>query len=425
MSNTQDNYISKAAINAANSSQGNRKQTSVPTRSDGTVGIRATLNNMGINNSLIGYDEINKTVTLGGKTLMKPTYIDEDAGISYAAPAEIQKNLVSYYSSSNNPIVKVTDAYANYAGQYGLSADALNYGNGTVTLGGVPLDILYVDDEGKSWAFQDNVQNSVNSYINSLGVSSPNDVLDYYNRRYLTPINSLANSIRNRSDFTYDPESDPVYQAYKNQYLTQGARASENAMANYAALTGGYANSAAATAAAQTQQYYMTQLTNQIPALAQAAYERYADKYNTDIELLGNMIDYYDTAYNNAYNANNKTINNINSSFSSNTERDNNAFQKYWERLFNQQTAESNEQDYYWTNLQNNQDYQWTDLLNTQKSNQNLVDIESSKLDNTQKQIYLKYYNDILQAQLNGSNLNNRLTEEKINQLILQNMYGI
>lgn len=425
MSNTQDKYISTSAINSANTAKGNSAKTAVPTRSDGTVGIRATLNNMGISNNLIGYDEGTKTVTLGGKTFMKPSYIDEDAGVSYATPKEIQNNLVNYYSSSSNPIVKVTDAYANYAGQYGLSADALNYGNGTVTLGGIPLDILYIDDEGKSWAFNNSVQNSVNSYIDSLGISTPNELLDYYNQKYLTPINSLARSIRTREDFEYDPNSDPVYQAYKNQYLTQGARASENAMADYAALTGGYANSAAATAAAQTQQYYMTQLTNQIPALAEAAYERYADKYNTDIELLENMIDYYDAAYDNAYSANNKTINNINNSFSSNTDRDNAAFQKYWESLFNQQKSEGNDQDYYWTNLQNSQDYQWTDLLNTQKSNQNMVDIEGDRLDNQQKQIYLEYYRDLLQAELTGSNLDNRLTEEKINQLILQNMYGL
>ncbi len=427
MLNKQDKYTNSASINSADTSRTpayNTNKTNVPTGNDGTVGIRATLNNMGINNNLIGYDEGNKTVTLGGRTLMKPSYIDENAGVSYASPKEIQNSLVNYYSSTSNPIVKVTDAYANYAGKYGLSADALNYGNGNVTLGGIPLDVLYVDDNGKSWAFRNSIEDSVNAYINSLGVSSPNNVLDNYNQRYLTPITNLANSIKNREDFTYAPESDPVYQAYKNQYITQGKRASENAMANYAALTGGYANSAAATAAAQTQQYYMTQLTNQIPELAKAAYERYADKYNADIELLGNMLDVYDTAYGNAYNANNNTVNNINSSLSSNAERDNNALQKNWDNLFNQQKYDSNEQDYYWTTMQNNQNYQWTDLLNTQKSNQNMLNIEGSRLDNSKKQIYLQYYNDLLQAELNGSNLNNRLTQEKINQLILQNMYG-
>lgn len=414
MTNKQDNYISSAAMNAAKSSDGSKAKLDVPTRSDGTVGIRATLNNMGINNDLIGYDENSKTVTLGGKHFMKPSYIDEGAGVSYASPSEIRQSLTGYYSSSNNPIVKVSDAYTNYAGQYGLSADALSYGNEAVTVGGVPIDVLYIDDEGKSWAFNDSVQSSVNEYINSLGVSSPNDVLNQYNKKYLTPINNFISSLKNRGEFTYDPESDPVYQAYKNQYLTQGSRASENAMANYSALTGGYANSAAATAAAQTQQYYMTQLTNQIPALAEAAYERYADEYSNGISLLENMLDVYNTAYSSAADANSRTISNINNSLSSNTKRDNDAFQKYWENSLNRQKYDSAEQD-----------YRWAEILNSQKSDMNIVGMKGEILDNTKKQIYLEYYNDLLQAELNGSYLDNRLTQEKINQLVLQNMYGI
>ncbi len=133
------------------------------------------------------------------------------------------------------------------------------------------------------------------------------------------------------------PDDDPVYQAYKEKYLTEGNRASQDAMANYAGLTGGYGNSAAATAAAQTNQYYMSKLGEMVPELAQQAYERYADSYNTDINLLENMLDTYNSAYSNAYGANNKTISNINSVLASNTDRDKAAYENYWNTLFNQQ----------------------------------------------------------------------------------------
>lgn len=383
-------------------------------RPDGTVGVRDTLNKMGINNSQIGYDEGTKTVTLGGKTLLKPSYIDEDAGISYASPSDIKKSLTDYYSKTSNPIVKVSDAYSNYAGEYGLKSDALSYSNGTVTVGGKPIDILFTDDDGKAWAFSDSVQNSVSDYINSLGITTPNDVLNQVNSKYLSPLSSLIKNIQNRSEFEYDPESDPVYQAYKTQYLTEGKRASENAMANYSSMTGGYANSAAATAAAQAQQYYMQQLTNQIPSLAEAAYKRYSDSMDNDLSLLGTMLDVYEVAYNNADSANRRTTENINTSSESNTSRDNVAFSKYWENMMNEQEYRKNEQD-----------FKWTDILNSQKSELNQSDLESNLLDNSQKRIYLEYYNDLLKSELEGNNLNNRLTEEKINQLILQNMYGI
>lgn len=383
-------------------------------RPDGTVGVRDTLNKMGIDNSQIGYDEGTKTVTLGGKTLLKPSYIDEDAGISYASPSDIKKSLTDYYSKTSNPIVKVSDAYSNYAGEYGLKSDALSYSNGTVTVGGKPIDILFTDDDGKAWAFSDSVQNSVSDYINSLGITTPNDVLNQVNSKYLSPLSSLIKNIQNRSEFEYDPESDPVYQAYKTQYLTEGKRASENAMANYSSMTGGYANSAAATAAAQAQQYYMQQLTNQIPSLAEAAYKRYSDSMDNDLSLLGIMLDVYEVAYNNADSANRRTTENINTSSESNTSRDNAAFSKYWENMMNEQEYRKNEQD-----------FKWTDILNSQKSELNQSDLESNLLDNSQKRIYLEYYNDLLKSELEGNNLNNRLTEEKINQLILQNMYGI
>lgn len=414
MSSKQDNTLSKTAMSAAYTSSGNKQKVSVPTRSDGSIGVRAALNNMGISNSMIGYDEGSKTVTLGGKTLIRPSYIDEDAGVSYTSPSEIQNSLVSYYSTSSNPIVKVSDAYSNYAGQYGLTADALKYGNGTVTLGGNPLNVLYTDDEGKSWAFESDVKDAVNNYINSFDIESPNELLNSYNDRYLAPAARLSRSISNRGEFSYNPENDPVYRAYKNQYTTQGARASRNAMANYAALTGGYANSAAATAAAQTNQYYMTQLTNQIPALAQAAYQRYADKYATDIKLLDSMLNQYDTAYNNALNANSKTTENINSSATSNTDRDKASSDKYWEDVFNNQKYSKNEADMYWTEKQNEQDYNWTDLLNTQKSSQNQYTIEGLRLNNIQKEIYLKYYDSLMQSELENSNLNNRLIASKL-----------
>lgn len=93
----------------------------------------------------------------------------------------------------------------------------------------------------------------------------------------------------------------------------------------------------------------MSKLGEMVPELARQAYERYADSYNTDIDLLGNMLDTYNSAYNNAYGANNKTISNINSVLSSNSDRDKAAYENYWNTLFNQQEYDKNEQDYRWT----------------------------------------------------------------------------
>lgn len=136
------------------------------------------------------------------------------------------------------------------------------------------------------------------------------------------------------------------------------------------------------------------------------------------------MLDTYNSAYSNAYGANNKTISNINSVLASNTDRDKAAYENYWNTLFNQQKYDKNEQDYRWTEANNSQDYNWNEVLNGQESTQNNLDIEDSRMDNVMKQIYMQYYNQIINNQLNSERLNNRLTEERINQLMLQNAMG-
>lgn len=389
------------------------KKTKVPTREDGQVGIRATLNNMGFSDSDIGYDEATGTVTLNGKNLMKPGYMDEDAGISYANRGDIQKSVTDFYKNSSNPVVRVSDAYAAAAGKYGLSADALSYSdNGTVSIGGQPIDILYIDDTGKSWARQNTVDTAAETYANRVGVQSPSDLAEEYAQNYLTDAYKLANQLVNRKDFSYDPDSDPVFLAYQNKYRLEGERAGRNANASYAALTGGYANSAAATAGAQASQYYAQQLSNTIPELAQQAYDRYMKKYQTDLDLLNQMVDLYDTAYQNASAANTAQRKNANASTASNIARDEAAAQRAeqdWEREWKEL---QNQQAY----TQNNRDSYWNEVFNTQNVTKNNYTNEQLRLNNIQQQTYQQYYERLLQEELSGAQLDNALSRIRLYQ---------
>ncbi len=368
----------------------------VPKREDGQVGIRTTLNNMGFSDSQIGYDQTTGTVTLNGKNLMKPGYLDEDAGVSYARESDIQKSLVNLYQGTNNPVVRVSDAYSTAAGKYGLSADALTYGNGTVSIGGKPLDILYIDNEGKAWARQDAVANAVASYANTVGILSPTELAKQYENAYLSNAQTVVNRINRREDFSYDPESDPVFQAYRNQYLREGARASRGAVADYAALTGGFENSAAATAGAQARQYYAQKLTDTVPGLAKQAYERYMEKYQTDLSLLDRMINLYDTAYENAASANEALREGANLSANSNVKRDQTAWEKNWVEKFNQQ------------------EYGQTEQEMAQKSEKHLLEMDALTLSNQQKSIYQEYYQRLLEAELTGAQLDNQIKQSKL-----------
>lgn len=372
------------------------KRSSVPV---GQVGIRAELNNMGFSDDKIGYNDKTGAVTLNGIDFMKPSYLDQNAGRSYASRADIQKNLVDFYKNSNNPIVRVSDAYAAKAGSLGLSADSLGYGNGTVMIGGKPLKTLYVDDYGKAWAYQDDVDRLTSELAETVGIESPNSIMREYDNKYLSDIKDKLNDIANRKEFSYNPDTDPVYEAYKRKYLTEAERASANAIADYSALTGGYVNSAAMTAGAQANQYYAGKLSDVIPQLAADAYERYMDKYNADLDYVEHMIDLYDTAYGNALEANNQIMKNTNISSASVTERDNNSFERSqsekeaeWNELFNRQTYDASERESF-----------WNEIFNTQKRSSNNLENNGQILDNKQKEIYLEYYRRLLDAELSES----------------------
>lgn len=88
-----------------------------------------------------------------------------------------------------------------------------------------------------------------------------------------------------KPSFSYDMESDPVYQAYQKQYAREGKRATQNALGAAASATGGIPSSYAVTAASQAGDYYASQMADKVPELYNQAYNRYLNdlaQWNTD-----------------------------------------------------------------------------------------------------------------------------------------------
>ena len=118
-----------------------------------------------------------------------------------------------------------------------------------------------------------------------------------YSSQYSSQIDQLLNSILNRDPFSYDYTTDPSYHAYADQYKRLGDRAREDTLGNVAAMNGGYASSWAASAASQAQNDYNQQLSDIIPTLYEAAYNRYMDDYNMDVTNLGLLQGVDNTQY--------------------------------------------------------------------------------------------------------------------------------
>ena len=117
-----------------------------------------------------------------------------------------------------------------------------------------------------------------------------------YTSQQSAQIDALLDQVLNREAFSYNPETDPLYQQYKKQYNREGDRAMSSTLAELASGAGGM-NTWAITAAQQANDYYSTQLTDKIPELYQLAYSMYLDDIDGKVRDLGLLQDMDDTQY--------------------------------------------------------------------------------------------------------------------------------
>ena len=127
---------------------------------------------------------------------------------------------------------------------------------------------------------------SVLDQINNFGSFSFDQEAPVYNNQYAEQQQALLDAIINRPDFSWSKETDPQWSSYKKSYLREGDRATENALGQAAAASGGRPSTAAVTAATQAGDYYATQLNDIIPTLYQQAYDQYLNEYNMSLQDL-------------------------------------------------------------------------------------------------------------------------------------------
>lgn len=214
---------------------------------------------------------------------------------------------------------------------------------------------------------------SVKNYESALKNIENNKVPDWNGGSYGSQMNDVLNKILNRDKFSYDLNSDALYQQYKDMYMTQGKQAMADTIGKASALTGGYANSYAQSAGNQAYQSYLQQLNNIVPELYQLALSRYnqegadlqnqygllTDRYNTEYGEYADAVsrynaerDYAANMYNNERsfdygrfaddrNYYNDLYNNeLNRDYTMWSDAYNRAFNEYQQQLSEQQTAQ-------------------------------------------------------------------------------------
>lgn len=118
--------------------------------------------------------------------------------------------------------------------------------------------------------------------------------LPTYQGSYDQQLQDIYNQIVNRDKFSYDLNSDMLYQQYADQYTQQGKMAMMDTMGQAAALTGGYSSSYVQAVGQQQYDAYLQQLNDVVPELYSLALDQYNQEGQdllNQYAMVGDMAD--------------------------------------------------------------------------------------------------------------------------------------
>lgn len=146
---------------------------------------------------------------------------------------------------------------------------------------------------------------SDDAYQQALSVlQAASDNTPSYSGTYDGQLQELYDQIVNRPKFSYDINSDMLYNQYVQQYQQMGKMAMNDTMGQAAALTGGYGSSYGQAVGQQQYDAYLQRLNDAIPELYGMAYDRYNDETDALLKqysMLGDMRDEEYGRYQDAY----------------------------------------------------------------------------------------------------------------------------
>lgn len=218
----------------------------------------------------------------------------------------------SYDEAKKKGILAVYDQYYNeHYADLGMPTTGKTYAQQNSGSGGSGSSGGGFGSGGSGYSVYDPYEDSrYMEALNALKQAQSN--LPIYANSYEDEIRDVYNSIVNRDKFTYDVNSDALYNQYKDQYVSLGKLAMQDTMGQAAALTGGYGNSYAASVGNQAYQSYISQLNQIVPELYGMAYDRYRDEGQDLLNQYNMLGDMRDTEYNRYLNELTQYWNNVN-----------------------------------------------------------------------------------------------------------------
>lgn len=105
--------------------------------------------------------------------------------------------------------------------------------------------------------------------------------------QYTDRVNELMDSIANRASFSYDPDTDPLFQNYLNGAMASGKTAMQDTIGQASALTGGYGSSYATASANGAYNNFVQDAYNNLPEFYETALNAYNNETNDLYGKLG------------------------------------------------------------------------------------------------------------------------------------------
>lgn len=188
----------------------------------------------------------------------------------------------------------------------------------------------FMDLAGKTDVIDQNTWNKINS-----GFEVPNTVAnaDSYLQQMLSKIQSgrtsytdeveaMMNQILNRDKFSYDVDSDPLFQQALASAMNSGQTAMQDTIGQASALTGGYGSTYATTAGNQAYNAYIQDAYNNLPEYYNLALQAYQMEGQEMYQQLGLLSDADAREYS-------RTVDAFNATYQRRTQMYNDAFNEW------------------------------------------------------------------------------------------------
>ena len=237
---------------------------------------------------LYGTASTNGNTTTGTATLNNKLHYNTDSeNVATTTPTSPATPSTNPSASTGTPVVEPTFTYEPFTYDKEFTYDDFNYDK-EFTYDPFTYDPFSYGDYAASDAV-----NQANALLQQHISSKPGE----YQSAWQDEADSYLSQYQNRGPFSYDFNSDALYQQYKDNYIQQGQMAMMDTMGQAAAMTGGYGNSYAQTVGQQVYNQQLSQLNNIMPELYQMAYDRYTQQGQELLNMYGIYMDRDATDY--------------------------------------------------------------------------------------------------------------------------------